>query len=55
MGLFDLMVKTMKIDEPRKMEYHYSHDGVDQWYSTMFIKGDDILVSTNLDITERIL
>lgn len=54
MGLFDLMVKTMETGEPGKMEYHYDHEGIDRWYSTMFVKGEDLLVSTNLDITERI-
>lgn len=54
MGLFDLMVKTFKTGEHGKMEYHYTYDGIDRWYSTMFVKGEDILVSTNLDITERV-
>ncbi|AOM79643.1 hypothetical protein BFS30_22280 [Pedobacter steynii] len=54
MGLFDLMVKTFKTGEHGKMEYHYAYDGIDRWYSTMFVKGEDILVSTNLDITERV-
>lgn len=52
-GLFDLMVKTLETGKPGKMEYHYKGDGVNNWYSTMFVKGEDILVSTNLDITER--
>ncbi len=54
MGLFDLMVKTFESGEPGKMDYHYNYDGLDRWYSTMFVKGQDALVSTNLDITERI-
>lgn len=53
MGLFDLMVKTMETGAPGKMEYRYPYEGIDRWYSTVFIKGEDILVSTNLDITER--
>ncbi|MBE7176139.1 MAG: PAS domain S-box protein, partial [Mucilaginibacter polytrichastri] len=53
MGLFDLMVKTIETGEPGKMEYHYIYEGIDKWYSTMFVKGDDVLVSTNLDITDR--
>lgn len=55
MGLFDLMVKTIETGEPGKMDYHYTYEGIDRWYSTMFVKGEDILVSTNIDITERIL
>jgi PAS domain S-box-containing protein len=54
MGLFDAMVKTIITGEPTKMEYHYTYEGIDCWYSTMFVKGDDILLSTNLDITERV-
>jgi signal transduction histidine kinase len=54
MGLFDLMVKTIETGEPGKMKYHYTYEGVDRWYSTMFVKGDDFLVSTNLDITSRV-
>ena len=53
MGLFDLMVTTMETGETGKMEYHYTYEGIDSWYSTMFVKGDDFLVCTNLDITER--
>jgi PAS domain S-box-containing protein len=53
MGLFDLMVKTFETGEPGKMEYHYTYDGLDRWYSTMYVKGEDTLVGTNLDITER--
>lgn len=52
-GLFELMVKTYESAEPGKMEYHYTFEGIDRWYSTMFVKGEDILVSTNLDITDR--
>jgi PAS domain S-box-containing protein len=53
-GLFDLMVSTIQSGQPGKMEYHYTFEGIDRWYSTMFVKGEDVLVSTNLDITERI-
>jgi PAS domain S-box-containing protein len=55
MGLFDLMVKTIETGEHGIMDYHYTYEGIDRWYSTMFVKGEDILVSTNMDITERIL
>ncbi|PRY51551.1 PAS domain S-box-containing protein [Arcticibacter pallidicorallinus] len=54
MGLFDLMVKTLETGNPGKMDYYYPYEGIERWYSTMFVKGDDILVSTNMDITERI-
>jgi PAS domain S-box-containing protein len=52
-GLFDMMVRTLETGETSEMEYHYTNEGMDNWYSTMLVKGDDILVSTNLDITER--
>lgn len=55
MGLFDLMVKTMESGETEKMEYRYTYEGIDNWYSTMFVRGDGLLVSTNLDITDRML
>lgn len=54
MGLFDLMVKTIETGEHGQMEYHCRYEGIDRWYSTMFVKAEDLLVSTNLDITERI-
>jgi signal transduction histidine kinase len=54
-GLFDLMVKTFESGQTGQMEYHYHYEGIDRWYSTMFVKGQDTLVCTNLDITERIL
>jgi PAS domain S-box-containing protein len=53
-GLFDAMVKTIEVGEPQQLEYHYTYEGVDRWYSTMFVKGEDFLVSTNLDITEQV-
>ncbi|AOM79639.1 CheR family methyltransferase [Pedobacter steynii] len=52
-GLFNLMIKTIETGEPGQMEYKYTFEGVDSWYSTMLVKGEDVLVSTNLDITER--
>ena len=52
-GLFNLMVKTFETGEPGKLEHNYTYEGVETWYSTMFVKGDDLLVSTDLDITER--
>jgi PAS domain S-box-containing protein len=55
MGLFDTMVQAFETGEPQKTEYHYTEDGVDRWYATMFVKGGDLLVSTNLDVTERVV
>lgn len=50
---YNLMIKTIETGKPGQMEYRYTSDGVDSWYSTMFVKGDDLVVSTNLNITER--
>lgn len=52
-GLYKLMLQTFETGEPGQMEYKYTLEGADSWYSTMFVKGEDLLVSTNLDITER--
>ena len=52
-GLFDLMVKVMETGTPGQMEYKYDLDGFDKWFSCMFVKVDDGLVATNLDINER--
>lgn len=43
----------MHTGEPGQMEYKNKFKNNDSWYSTMFVKGEDLLVSTNLDITER--
>ncbi|TCD26542.1 PAS domain-containing protein [Pedobacter psychrodurus] len=53
LGIFDLMVKTFETGMPVQIEQKYIHEGVDMWYSTMFVKGEDLLVSTSLDISER--
>jgi two-component system CheB/CheR fusion protein len=50
---FELMVKTMETGETTQLEHSYTYEGVDTWYSTMFVKGDDLLVSTDIEITER--
>lgn len=52
-NLFSLMVSTFETGKPSLIEHKYIYKGIENWYSTMFVKGDDILVSTNLDITER--
>ncbi|WP_345952005.1 PAS domain-containing protein [Mucilaginibacter sp. PAMB04274] len=52
-GLFDLMLKVMETGEPGQLEYSYPYDGFNKWFSSMFVKMDDGLVATNLDITER--
>jgi PAS domain S-box-containing protein len=39
--------------EPAGREYYYPHEGLNKWYACQFVKMDDGLVMTNLDITER--
>ena len=52
-GVFELMVKTFETGIPVQIEQKFIHEGVDMWYSTTFVKGEDLLVSTSLDISER--
>jgi signal transduction histidine kinase len=52
-GVFDVMLQVMETGVPQRTEYFYSHDGFQKWFSSMFVKMDDSLVATNLDITER--
>lgn len=53
MSHYNLLLKTFESGEPAQMEYKHTTNGFDSWYSTMFVKGEGIVVSTNLDITER--
>jgi PAS domain S-box-containing protein len=52
-GIFDLMLRTLATGEPQGMEYFYDYEGFRQWFACQFVKMDDGLVATNLDITER--
>ncbi|WP_207532442.1 PAS domain S-box protein [Desertivirga arenae] len=52
-GLFDLMLHVTETGEPGRIEYYYPFEHFNKWYSAMFVKFDDGLVATNLDITER--
>jgi len=52
-GIFDIMLRVMKTGKPEGMEYFYPHEGLGRWFSCMFVKIDDGLVATNLDISER--
>ncbi|RZK44568.1 MAG: PAS domain-containing sensor histidine kinase [Hymenobacter sp.] len=52
-GLYALMLKVMESGQPGQMEYSYAHDGFDNWFSSMFVKVEDGLVATNIDITDR--
>lgn len=52
-GIFDMMLRVIESGKPEQMEYLYTYDGFHKWFSCMFVKMDDSLVATNLDITER--
>ncbi|SNR81385.1 PAS domain S-box protein [Hymenobacter mucosus] len=52
-GLFALLCTTVETGEAQQMEYFYPYEGFDKWFSCMFVKLDDGVVATNLDITER--
>jgi len=52
-GIFDIMLQVMETGEPKGMEYFYPYEGLDRWFSCMFVKIDDGIVATNLDISER--
>ncbi|MDR0262445.1 MAG: PAS domain S-box protein [Sphingobacterium sp.] len=52
-GVFDVMLNVMESGKAEGLEYHYTYEGFDKWYSCMFVKMDDGLVATNMDISER--
>ncbi|MGN6639422.1 MAG: ATP-binding protein [Mucilaginibacter sp.] len=51
MGLFELIVKTVETGEPQSMQYFYEYDGFQKWFSSMFVKLEDGVVATNVDIS----
>ncbi len=50
-GLFELMLKVMATGISEYFEYFYPFEGFNKWYSCTFVKMDDGLVATNLDIS----
>lgn len=50
-GLFDLMLKVMETGISETMEFFYPYEGYNKWYSCTFVKMEEGLVSSNLDIT----
>ncbi|MBF9144076.1 PAS domain-containing protein [Hymenobacter properus] len=53
-GIFDLAVRALETGQPQGTEYFYPHDGFNKWFACQFVKlGDNGIVATNLDITER--
>lgn len=52
-GLYDVMLRVMATGQPEGLEYFYPYEGLDKWYSCVFVKMDDGLVASNTDISER--
>jgi len=53
LGLFDIMLRVMDSGQEEGLEYYYPIEGAQKWYSCTFVKMDETLVATNLDISER--
>ena len=52
-GIFDLIVRAVETGEPQGLEYFYPYEGFGKWYACQFVKLDDGVLATNLDVTER--
>ena len=52
-GLLDLMRRAVETGESQQTEYFYPHEGSEQWHASTYVKLDDGLVATTLNITER--
>lgn len=52
-GLFDVMLRVMDTAVAQQTEYYYGFDGFDEWFSSMFVKMEDALVVTNINISDR--
>ncbi|HEY4650464.1 MAG TPA: PAS domain S-box protein [Pontibacter sp.] len=52
-GLLDIMLQVMQTGQPQGLEYFYPYDGFHKWFSCMFVRLQDGLIATNLDITEQ--
>ncbi len=52
-GIFDTICRVIENGQPEQLEYFYPFENSNKWYSCMFVKMDDGVVATNLDITSR--
>lgn len=52
-GLFDTICRVVESGHPEQLEYFYPFENFNKWFSCMFVKMDDGVVATNLDITSR--
>jgi len=51
--IYDLIIKTVETGQPHQTEYYYPYDGFNKWFSCMFVKLNDGVVATNMDISDR--
>lgn len=51
--LFKMMLQVMANGKPQSTEYYYPYDGFDKWFSCTFVKMNDGLIASNLDITAQ--
>jgi len=52
-GLYEVMLEVMDTGLAGHKEYYYQHEGFNRWFSSTFVKVDDGLVASNLDITDK--
>ena len=52
-ALFEHIVKAINTGIPQQYEYFYPFEGFNKWYSCMFVKLNDGVVATNMDVSDR--
>ncbi|WP_316820999.1 PAS domain-containing protein [Pedobacter gandavensis] len=52
-GLLEVMLRVMQTGETEQTEFYYNLDGFNEWYSSMFVKMEDALVVTTVNISTR--
>ena len=51
--LFSMIVDTIETGNANQTEYYYPYEGFNNWYSCMFVKLNDGVVATNINISDR--
>lgn len=51
--IYQLIVQTIETGQSSQIEYHYPFDGFNKWFSCVFVKLNDGVVATNMDISAR--
>lgn len=52
-GIFELIIKTIESETPQQTEYSHLEDSAERWFSASFVKLNDGVVWTTLDISKR--